>query len=142
LPKWSLIHIELGRIAEDQRRLEDAGKAYERAQELAPADIRAAGGAARLGSCAGEAAQIVRLRRILKRQPANLALLRDLADKTEARGALAEAESALLEVLKLSQFRGQAAGRLALFGERTKRPTAIKAAQAAFAKLRKQATRP
>ena len=142
LPKWSLIHIELGRIAEDERRLEDAGKAYERAEELAPADIRAASGAARLASSPREAGQIARLRRILKRQPGNLALLRELADKTEARGAFAEAEAALVEILKRSQFRGRAAARLALFGERTKRSTAIKTAQDAFSKLRKRKTKP
>lgn len=129
LPKWGLIHIELAKLAEDNRRMEAAGRAYREAEKLAPADVRAASGAARLAPMASSALRMVRLRRILKRQPHNLALINALAQEAESNGALAEAEGLLLRAMKQSRYPGQAAARLARFALRHQRKKALSAAK-------------
>jgi tetratricopeptide (TPR) repeat protein len=126
LPAWSLIHIELGRLAEDNRRLDAAGVAYSKAESLAAADIRAAGGAARLAPHNSGSARLIRLRRILKRQPGNLALLHELAVNAEAVSAFDEAQDALVKILERSRYPQRAAARLVRFGQRTGRLEAQK----------------
>jgi tetratricopeptide (TPR) repeat protein len=126
LPKWSLIHIELGRLAEDNRRLDAAGAAYGKAETLAAADIRAAGGAARLAPHSSGSARLIRLRRLLNRQPGNLALLHELALNAEAVSSMDEAQEALVKILKRSRYPKRAAARLVRFGKRTGRAGAEK----------------
>ena len=125
LPKWSLVHIELGRIAEDQRMPKIAGEYYAQAEQLAAADIRAAGGSARLAPASSPAAKLVRLRRIIQRQPNNLALLGELAKLAESISALDEAERALRTIVKLSRYPKRSAARLVRFGKRTGRSEAV-----------------
>ncbi len=128
-PRWSLVHIELGKLSEDHGLRARAHAAYRRAVALEPADVRGQAGLVRSFANRRAPALLRYLKRLLARQPNDIAVWRRLAVVYEARKQLVQAEHALRQVLARSRHPAAAAAALGRFGVRTGRPAAVQTAR-------------
>ncbi|PIE66009.1 MAG: hypothetical protein CSA24_01130 [Deltaproteobacteria bacterium] len=123
------IFIEKGRIAEDHNDREAAIDAYAKAFELAPAEVRAQAGLARLSDDATtDRRALGRMKAYVSRYPRSIAGWRQLARLAEQRRKHKVAEEALLKVIELSPNRRAAVAALGAYGQRTRRRKVVERA--------------
>ena len=115
------IFIERARIAEDRGDRAAAIEAYQAAAKLAPAEVRAVVGLARLGEKSDGKATLQRAQQYVDRYPMSIAGWRKLAEVAEDWKKYPVAEEALRKVLELSPHKRAAAAALGAFGQRTKK---------------------
>lgn len=126
--KRAPIYIEKGRIAEDHGDRDAAIEAYQMAAKLAPAEVRAVAGLARLGEKSDGRTSLQRAQQYVDRYPGNIAGWHKLAQVAEAWRKYPLAEEALRKVVELSPNKRAAAAAFGAFGQRTKRKKVIEEA--------------
>ncbi|TNF37986.1 MAG: tetratricopeptide repeat protein, partial [Deltaproteobacteria bacterium] len=126
--KRAPIYIEMGRIAEDHGDRDAAMKAYQAASKLAPAEVRAVAGLARLAEKKDGRSSLQKAQQYVDRYPGNIAGWHKLAEIAEAFRKYPLAEEALRKVVELSPNKRAAAAALGAFGQRTRRKKAVEEA--------------
>jgi len=134
--KRAPIYIEMGRIAEDHGDREAAIEAYQTASKLAPAEVRAVAGLARLAVKKDGRSSLQKAQQYVDRYPGNIAGWHKLAQIAEAWRKYPLAEQALRKVVELSPNKRAAAAALGAFGQRTRRRQAVEEAKRAMRAIR------
>lgn len=114
------VYVEKGRLAEDHGDAAAAAAAYQEALALAPAEVRALFGLARVSRAVAPKAALERAELVVARSPGLIAAWRELALAAEAKKKLARAEAALRKVIELSPNKRAAWAALGTFAQRTR----------------------